>query len=300
MQIIFTLLVLLVILTAGITSRIFNILEKNDTKSLSAYVFYYALPSLFIVRISEIDIWNIDLRIILIAALPIIFLLFFLFILRIFNILEKNNFILLSLSVGYGSTTFFGIPFFQYMFGDKGIDFIVMISALLSPIGIITSILLFEYATHTKQGQSLWLKFIKNPLIISISLGIAFALAQIKIDFFLEALSFLGETTGPIAIFILGMFVYDNFSSKIFKKALPYALFRIISFPLVMYGILWILGDSFIEFNKMLLLQSGIPAATALAVFAERYNYKKKTISGIVIITSMASFVVLWILFYLL
>jgi predicted permease len=49
--------------------------------------------------------------------------------------------------------------------------------------------------------------------------------------------------------------------------------------------------------QRFLLLQSGIPAAISLAVFAERYEYKLGEITGMVIMTSILSFIGLSILF---
>ncbi len=44
------------------------------------------------------------------------------------------------------------------------------------------------------------------------------------------------------------------------------------------------------ELKQFLLLQTAIPAAVSLVIFAERYNYKIAEITGIVILTSLFSF----------
>lgn len=44
------------------------------------------------------------------------------------------------------------------------------------------------------------------------------------------------------------------------------------------------------DLNQFLLLQSGIPSAVSLVVFAERYEYKIAEVAGMVILTSLLSF----------
>jgi predicted permease len=53
------------------------------------------------------------------------------------------------------------------------------------------------------------------------------------------------------------------------------------------------------ELAQFLLLENGMPAAIALVVFAERYNFKVTETSGIVSLTSILSFVGLTAIFYL-
>ncbi|MCD6171496.1 MAG: AEC family transporter [Thermoplasmata archaeon] len=45
---------LLILISLGFLSRKANILKEGDERILSAYVYYFALPSLFFVAISEI------------------------------------------------------------------------------------------------------------------------------------------------------------------------------------------------------------------------------------------------------
>jgi predicted permease len=112
-----------------------------------------------------------------------------------------------------------------------------------------------------------------------------------------NALSLLGKTAGGLAIFSLGIFIYDNFSLLSVKKAFMYSLFRSLALPISTYLVILVYMDINTDLQRFLLLQSGIPAAISLAVFAERYEYKLGEITGMVIMTSILSFIGLSILF---
>ncbi|MCK5635586.1 MAG: hypothetical protein KAI06_10880, partial [Anaerolineales bacterium] len=74
-------------------------------------------------------------------------------------------------------------------------------------------------------------------------------------------------------------------------------IFRSLALPLFTYLVVLVFLDVNIELQKYLFLQSGIPAAISLAVFAERYEYKLAEVTGIVIMTSILSFFGLLLLF---
>ena len=80
------------------------------------------------------------------------------------------------------------------------------------------------------------------------------------------------------------------------RKAFTYSLFRTLALPVATYLVIVFFIDLNLELQKFVFLQSGIPAAISLAVFAERYEYKLAEITGIVIITSILSFVGLFLL----
>lgn len=73
-----------------------------------------------------------------------------------------------------------------------------------------------------------------------------------------------------------------------------------LSLPLLTFLLLILgIGSSNGDLNQFLFLQSGIPAAVSLVVFAERYRYKLPQITGMVLLTSILSFVELFSLAFL-
>ena len=83
------------------------------------------------------------------------------------------------------------------------------------------------------------------------------------------------------------------------KKAMPLALFRVVALPLVTLIVIQLFQGTDVLVRRFLLLQSGIPAAISIAIFAERYEYKTSELTGMVILTSLASFITLGVLYFL-
>jgi len=298
MQILTALFVLIPIVAAGSLSRRLNILSNEHLKGLSGFIYYFALPALFLEKIANLDLNTINPNIILGALLPIFFTIFLLFLLKLLKIINKKWFVLLSLSVAFSSSAFFGVAFFEALLGEEGMNFMIILSSILGPTGIVLSLVLLEYATQKKHSLAYLLKILRNPLIISIVIGIILSITKIQLGFLFTSLEMLGKTAAPTAIFTLGMFIHDRLELNNLKSAIIPSLFKLIFFPLITFVTITFIINPQTEFMSWILLQSGIPAAISIFIFAERYNYEAEVVSNIIILTSIGSFVVLPVLFF--
>jgi predicted permease len=299
MEVLTSLLTILMIVLLGLLSRKTGIFKAEHAKTLSSFVYYFGLPTLFFVKISHLDLYSLDIHLVLGTLLPTAILLVLLLGLKAIKLIDKDSYVLLSLSISFGSYAFFGVAFFETFQDGKWLEISILAASLLGVMGIITTLLLLEYANRQEQGRTILQKIFTNPLILSILFGAAFSLIGFKVDFLNNAFNLIGQTASAIAIFVLGMFIFDRFSLEIIKEALLYSIFRMVGLPLVAFlTILFFLPESG-EINQFLLLENGMPAAIALVVFAERYNYKITETAGIVSLTSMFSFIGLTVIFYL-
>jgi predicted permease len=299
MEVLTSLFTILIIIILGMLSRKTGIFKAEHAKTLSSFVYYFGLPALFFVKISTLDLFSLNLQMVLGMLLPTIFLLVLLLGLKGIKLLNKDTYLLLSLSISFGSYAFFGVAFFETFQGGKWLEQSILAASLLGVLGIITTLLLLEYANKQEKGRSILRKIFTNPLILSILVGILSSLTGFQLTFLNNAFSLVGQTASAIAIFILGMFIFDRFSTQMIKAALFYSLFRTVGLPLITYLIIAIFLPGNGELNQFLLLENGMPAAIALVVFAERYDYKITEIAGVVSLTSILSFFSLTILFYL-
>lgn len=299
MPIFFALGTLAIVIFFGWLARRLKILSAEHTRGMSSYIYYFALPALFFAKIARLDLATIDPKIFVGSLAPILALLVILIFLKITKILSKENFVLLALAIVFGSNAFFGITFFEALAGETGLEFAVISSSILGPIGIILTIYIFEYATNRGEGWCFCGKIFRNPLILAIIAGVIFSLAKIPLEPLLDAAALIGTTAGPLAIFALGTFIFENFSLVEFKKSLPFAIFRLLALPAAAFLILNFWLEPTGDLYKFLFLQSGIPAAISLAVFAKRYNFRIATISNFVVATSLGSFVILGIAYFL-
>lgn len=301
MQVLFSLLTIAILISLGFLARKLGILSREHTKGISSLVYYFALPALFFVKIAQMNLWDFNQNFLIIIAslLPIAVITFFLIFLYVIKLIQKDTFVLLCLSIVFGSHVFFGIAFFEATFGKSGLDFAVLTSSFLGPIGVVLSIFLFEFSTNKSKHHEFIFRVFANPLIIAICLGCVCSLLKIRIEYLFNSLQMIGRTAGPLSIFVLGMFIYNSFSFEALKKSFIYSCFRLAILPIVTYVILLFL-DMQNDIKQFLFLQSGVPVAISLAIHAERFNFKSEEIGGLVIGTSLGSFPVLYLLYYFL
>lgn len=299
MEVLTSLFTILIIVGLGILSRKAGIFKAEHAKTLSSFVYYFGLPALFFDKISHLDLYSLDPQVVLGTTLPTIIALAFLLILFWVKVLSKDTYILLSLSISLGSYAFFGVAFFETFQDGKWLDLSILAASLLGVLGIVTTLSLLEYANRKDQRGGFLGKIFSNPLILSILLGGLSSLIGIRLEFLSSAFSLVGQTASALAIFVLGMFIYDRFSLEALKHALPYSLFRMLVLPLIAWATILIFLPASGELGQFLLLENGMPAAVALVVFAERYDYRITETAGIVSLTSMLSFVGLTAIFFL-
>jgi predicted permease len=299
MEILSSLLTILIIVLLGIFSRKSGIFKAEHAKTLSSFVYYFGLPALFFVKITNLDLYSLEIGLVLGTILPTILLLGLLLVLKWIKVMSQDTYILSSLSISLGSYAFFGVAFFETFQDGRWLELSILAASLLGVVGIISTLSLLEYASKKDQSRGFLVKIFTNPLIISILLGAIFSLAGIQLGAVNFALNLVGQTASALAIFVLGMFIYDRFTAEIIKPSLFYSLFRIIGLPLIAWITIRIILPGSTDLNQFLMLENGMPAAIALVVFAERYDYKVTETAGIVSLTSIFSFIGLTAIYYL-
>jgi predicted permease len=282
--------ILYLLVGLGFFSRRSALLPHDAGRHLNAFLYYFALPALFFVSISKLQISLIAPVLIIGSIGPIVVLVLLLLVLKILKAFSKDHYVLLNLSIVFSSSAFFGIPFFEEAMGEKGLRLAIITSSVLAPVGILLSLTFFEFATRREQGWGFLGKICLSPLIISIALGFVCSALKIRIPFVMEAGGFLGKTALGLAVFSLWMFIYDHLSWEIIRKGFGYTLFRVLSLPAATFVVLLFFSSLTSDLRMFLFLQSGIPAAISLAVFSQRYEYKVPEVLGIVIVTSLLSF----------
>ena len=299
MEVLTSLFTILIIVALGILSRRMGIFKAEHAKTLSSFVYYFGLPALFFIKISGLDLFALDIHLVLGSLLPTAFLMAILLLFKWTGALKKDAFYLLGLSISFGSYAFFGIAFFETFQGGRWLDEAIVSASVLGVFGIIVTLTLLENAKHQKKSGGFLKKIFSNPLILSILAGALVSLLGWNLQILSTPLSLIGQTASAIAIFVLGMFIHDRFSLDAIKEALPYSFFRILILPLATWLAIQLFLPRAEDLSQFLLLQNGMPAAIALVVFTERYDYKVTETAGIVSLTSLLSFISLTAIYYL-
>ncbi|MCK4482439.1 AEC family transporter [Candidatus Bathyarchaeota archaeon] len=297
-----TIIPILLLMGTGLLSRKLGILKSGDERILSAYVYYFALPALFFVNMTETNFTEETLRFILAGIIPILIAMIIYTSLYVIFRFSKNMLYLLILSTIFGSLAFFGIPFITFAFPGTGEPVATLGAASISIVSVTASITTLELYRLQQSKILTGLKLVvkrlsRNPLILSIFSGILLSLIRIEIPTPIsQPLHMLGSTTSTVAIFMLGVFLYGRRYTNI-SKALKLSMLRIIFLPTIAFLTTMLFDLSTFE-RSALILMHGMPVAISMIILSERYNFYKETIASLILISSLGAglYLSLWLL----
>ncbi|MCW4015299.1 MAG: AEC family transporter [Candidatus Bathyarchaeota archaeon] len=289
---------ILLLMGIGFLSRKFGVLRSGDERVLSSYVYYFALPALFLVDMAETTFVTETLVFIFAGIVPI------LLVVAIFSLLyavfrfSRNTFYLLMLSTIFGNTAFFGIPFVTFAFPSEQTELLATLAA--ATIGIVSiafSISLLEFYRLEGSSKMEGLKLVgrrlvRNPLIISIFVGILVSVVGVQIPSPVSTfLHMMGGTTSAVAVFMLGAFLYGKKYANL-KQAFGLSLLRIIFLPAVALVSLALFQLPSMDASVIVLMHA-MPVAVSLSVLSERYDFRRETVASLTLISSVGAIVYL-------
>jgi len=299
-----SLIPILLLTLVGFFTRAINIFRQGDERVFAAYVFYLALPALFFVNMSELVIQRSTVIYMIATAMPPIVLTILYFLICLIFRVKKEHFYFLIFSTVFGSYAFFGIPFMLFAFpGLKPEALSVLSSASISIVGVFLTIFVLElYSMNSKSYigaiSLLAKKFLKNPLILSILLGILCSLSNISIPQFLSSsLHMLGSTTATVSLFMLGLFLYGR-KYESFPLAFILTFLRAFLMPLVAVISMNIFGIQGLP-ATISILMAAMPVAISMIVLSERYDFFKEQTATLTLVSTLSSviYLPLWIIF---
>jgi predicted permease len=104
-------------------------------------------------------------------------------------------------------------------------------------------------------------------------------------------LHLLGMTTAPVALFMLGVFLYGR-SYEDLPRAAGLCLIRMVMMPLTALLAARILDLTDLETTIVVVMHSS-PAAISLVLLSERYAFHRSTLASLVLLSSLAAAVYL-------
>ncbi len=287
----------------GFLSRRMGVLKFGDERALSAYVYYFALPTLFFVNMVETNFMGETLRFMFVGIVPIfIALTIYIFLYLVFRFSRKTLYLLILCTI-FGSLAFFGIPFITFAFPTRqGENLATLSAAAIAIVSVPISIIVLELHRLGESTIGTGLKHVlkrlsKNPLIISILSGILLSLVGTELPSPLSTtLHMLGSTTSAVAVFMLGVFLYGRKYTNV-VAAFELSLLRMILFPIVAFLTTMLFDLPDME-RSVLVLMHGMPVALSMIVLSERYDFYKETIASLILISSLGAglYLNLWLL----
>lgn len=283
-ELIFKILPLFLIIGIGSILRITKIAKGSWVSDLNNFAYYVGFPAL--IFNSFISLKNLNLNIFFISSiiLVIITLIFFL-ILKNLKMKKKisNTYLVCGLT---GNVAYLGFPVLTALIpNSEGSVSLIVASYLL----VLFTLVL--YLIDNKKGIDEIKKLIKNPLLISIVLGLFFAKTNVTIPNFIDtSVKMLANSASPVALTALGIFIVQKikFDSSM-KHALIITGIKLILLPLTFFFI----SKFYFPSYSILILEAAMPVAITPFALSERYPLDKKIIVYSLLISTIFSVVTL-------
>jgi predicted permease len=272
-----------------------KIIEKDWVHVLNGFAYYIALPSLIISSFWYVDFANSKTWILILESVSII-VLFSVFVFAILSLFKINKITKTTILLGsiVGNTVFIGFPLVGINFGQKYLLQASLISSFFLIIPIILVIIYIQWQHRNKESsfKKEIINLAKNPLIISIVLGILLSFLKLEYKVFEsieKAIAMLGSTASPVALFALGTFLHGQ-SKKNLTISFFISFLKMIILPAIAIVIsLYVFKNNDI---KVLTLLSSMPVAVTTFVIAEKFNLDKELIGNSILISTIFSFLI--------
>ncbi len=273
-----------------------KVMQGDWVHQANSFAYNVALPALVVT-----SLWNINfkdaslLRLFGFSALSLAVYLALLFIglsmTRITNDIKATIF----LTAGTGNALYLGAGLIQTGFGGDHLSSGMLVASIYFIVPFVLSILAIKY-WHTKNHSLVdeLTEFVKNPLVVSVVVGVVLSFISVAkyplIGTAKQALSMLGATSSPVALFALGGFLYGKMLKKDIGKVVMITVLKMVAFPVVvfaLYGVLYGHGD--IEIPVLL---ASMPAAVTTFVIAERFKLNTTLVGSAIVFSTIMSFFV--------
>ena len=178
-----------------------------------------------------------------------------------------------------------GLPVCMFAFGEQGLAlaliFFMVLSVAHFPVGILM-------AGGREAGGLMGI--IKMPILYAIALAVLLMMSGAVLpDFLNNAVSLIGAMTIPLMLITLGVSLYSLKVSG-WGKALLYSLIRILGGLSAGLLVVWWLDIEGVA-RSVVLIQSSMPVAVFNYLFAVRFDRQPDAVAGLVVVSTILSFV---------
>lgn len=183
----------------------------------------------------------------------------------------------LIIAAVFGGVAFFGLPVTNLLVGGWtariSLEFMLVSNVII--LLTVGPFLLSRYggetSTNEKPGQAL----IKEPLLWAAVVGLMLNLLDARLPDFLGGLyNMLSSSLPPLMLITLGLSLnwMPDWNKLIVRGLLPAAILKLILIPLMVWGMVWLMGPVGAKGFKALMINAAVPAFLFGIVLCERYK----------------------------
>lgn len=179
-------------------------------------------------------------------------------------------------SAAFSNAGFIGIPLVQAIFGSGAVFYISVMIVLIN-------VLQWTYGVYTITDDKSVMDFkkiMKNPLILSVGIGIVIYFLNIRLPkIAMDIISSISSINTPLAMIVSGVYLAqsDLLNAMRKKDAWLLSLSRLIVIPLIVMLVFRFLPFGSTAMKLSILLAGACPVGSNVAVFAQQYDkdYRK-------------------------
>ena len=179
-------------------------------------------------------------------------------------------------STAFSNAGFIGIPLVQAIFGSGAVFYISVMIVLIN-------VLQWTYGVYTITDDKSVMDFkkiMKNPLILSVGIGIVIYFLNIRLPkIAMDIISSISAINTPLAMIVSGVYLAqsDLLNAMRKKDAWLLSLSRLIVIPLIVMLVFRFLPFGSTAMKLSILLAGACPVGSNVAVFAQQYDkdYRK-------------------------
>jgi malonate transporter len=266
------------------------------TAYLTKFVFYFALSAMlfrFSANLSLAEVWN--------GRLVVAYLWGTAFIYGVATIVAllrgqgmRRTAIEAQCAV-IGNTGFLGVPMLILLMGENAIGPVMLVLAVDLVIFSSLIVILMSIANDGRFALSIFktigIGLLKNPMIVSISLGFAWSAAGIPLPTPLNSfVTLLGAAATPGALFAIGASLASKSTEKI-EVALWLSFCKLVLHPLfVAIAAIWVFPiDSYSA--GVIIAASALPVAGNVYMLAQHYGVAPQRVSAAILVSTALSII---------
>ncbi len=270
---------------------------------LNKYALWIGFPALVIASLMQLDLSQQSYsRLIVTNSVYIVICMLLVFpISKIFRFslqVKRSLFLVLS----FGNVAYLGIPVLNNAFGDS----ILPVAAIISVVYVFwlfsLGIILVEIQGETRlNGKKLLFSLLKNPLLISVLVGLFIVIFSINLPGMIEKtiLLFSGSVTA-VVLFSLGIFLglHQAGNLKDWSNALLWSAITMLVLPFLFYQVIKNTGMDSMQL-KATILDSAMPLGLTPYALSVQYKLETTLVARIVVLGTLLSIVIIpiWMVF---
>jgi predicted permease len=280
--------VLFLIMIVGFFARKKNIINSQVNKGFTEFLLKITLPFLIITSFNfDFSMEMLQKSGVVLVYTVCIFVIAYLIGRVLYAKYPKDIKSVLMFSAMFSNCGFMGFPIVESVYGKEGVFYAAIFNMPFNILIWTVGISLFI----GKKDLSTIKKALLNPGTIAVYIGVFIFLFSIKIPGpIYKTLEMVGGMTSPLSMIVIGAMLGEmNIKEVLSSLSAYYSTFvRLILVPLVVFGILKLLGASGMTLGVLVLI-SAMPVAANTAIMSEKYKANSAFASRCIFISTVLS-----------